>query len=147
MKKIIAVLVTLACVAVGTSSYVTEYHVNESVLKKDITVLPQPGGQKLIAFSDNETGLIGFLSNNSRLTVRIEPMFEDTYNNGYLLIGVKKDGKWGIFDLGQRFATLKDIREPLLECKYKRIEIIDNFTVVCDGRKWDVRDMYATFEN
>lgn len=145
MKKFIAIALAAICL-VATSSYVTNYHVNESVLKKDITVLPQPGGQRLIAFSDNETGLIGFLSNNSRLTVRVEPMYEDTYNNGYLLIGVKKDGKWGIFDLGQRFATLKDIREPLLECKYRRVEIIDNFTVVCDGRKWDVRDMYEMFE-
>ena len=145
MKKFIAIALAAICL-VATSSYVTNYHVNESVLKKDVTVLPQPGGQRLIAFSDNETGLIGFLSNNSRLTVRVEPMYEDTYNNGYLLIGVKKGGKWGIYDLGLRFATLKDISEPLLECKYRRVEIIDNFTVVCDGRKWDVRDMYEMFE-
>ena len=145
MKKIISLLVALIFATVSTSSYLTDYHVNESVLKKDITILPQAGGQRLIAFADNETGLIGFLSNNSRLTVRVEPMFEDTYNKGYLLIGVKKNGKWGIYDLGLRFATLKDIREPLMECKYKRVDIVDDFTVICDGRKWDMRDMYALY--
>jgi len=145
MKKYIALLVAFFCVTLSTSSYVNDYQVNKSILKDGVRIITIPSSQKLIGFVDNETGLVGFLNNSSRLTVRVEPIFEDVYDKGYLLIGVKKNGLWGIYDLGLRFKTLRDIREPIMECKYKKVEIVDNYTVICDGRKWDMRDRYEMY--
>jgi hypothetical protein len=144
MKHFFAFILGIV-VTICTASFVSDYHLNDSILKDGVKMIPHSRGYKLIGFLDESTGMIGFLTNSSAMTVRIEPMFEDAFNSGHMLMAVKQNGKWGVMDLGLRFKTGKNIREPIVPCKYKRVEVVDDYTVVLDGRKYDLRAQYEMY--
>lgn len=139
-ESLIFVLWAVICISIA--AYTPNYKRNDSVLQENVRVVPFSPGYRLIGFVDEETGLYGFLTNGSKLTVKVEPQYEDMYTNGHLLVGVKKNGLWGIMDLGLRFKRAQTLEEPLMPFKYKRIEILNDYEVVCDGRKYDMRKIY-----
>jgi len=61
-----------------------------------------------------------------------------------MLLAVEKDGKWGVMDLGGRFFDKTgryNFKMPIIPCEYDKIEVIDDFTAICDGKAIDVRDL------
>jgi len=99
----------------------------ESIVKEHIWFI-SPGGFTFYPFMDEESGLIGFVRANSNLPVQVPPTYEDLYNNGeFLLVAVKKGGKWGAVDLADRWFT-DDYHapDPIIPCIYDEVRIIDN---------------------
>lgn len=87
-------------------------------------------GYRLLPFYDLDTHKIGFLRNSSNLNVAIPPLYEDCFYDDYLLMPVKKDGKWGAMDLGARFYRKGySFRDPIVPCIYDNVEVIDDLHV------------------
>ena len=88
----------------------------KSILKDGITILPSEGG-RLIAFVQNNK--IGFVLNSSDYIIMIEPMFDDIYNENFLVSNdmaiVSQNGKWGAVNTSLR-TDLK--KEPSIPCIY-----------------------------
>lgn len=87
-----------------------------------------PGVVHLYPFMDRETNMIGFARASSSLFVVIPPVYEDAFNAHQLLFPVKKDGKWGAMDLGERyFYEGHDSFDPIIPCIFDEVEIIDEY--------------------
>ena len=98
-----------------------------SVLKPGVRVMTCANGYRLLPFLDLESHKIGFLRNSTNLNVAIPPLYEDGFYDVYLLMPVKKDGKWGAMDLGARFYRKGyGFRDPIVPCIYDKVEVIDD---------------------
>lgn len=110
----------------------------DSILKEKVRFISPWSKFLYIPFMDDETGLIGFVRTESSLKVRVLPTYEDLYNNKeYLLIAVKKDGKWGAIDLGDRWWSEEyHAPEPIIPCIYDEVWILDDThaRVIKDGK-------------
>lgn len=143
MKKFLPlILISLAIILCSYKEYL--YKRGENVLKSGVSLVSVDHTRILMAFMDNDTYKIGFLHNQSLLTVLVPPIYDDAYNSGTLLYPIKKDGLWGVMDLGGRFFDphgVYNFKKPIIPCKYKKIEIIDDYVAVCDGIRIDVRKL------
>ena len=153
MKKLFFAVLAVLCIVFSSSVVYHKYVNGESVLKGNIAVYGIPAERRFIPFRDKVTNKIGFLRNNSDLNVAQEPYYDDIYNDVYLLVAIKKDGKWGVVDLGGRFYIPKGAREgivtPLIPCSYNKVEVLSNRKVKCDGYTIDVYDdlKYKTYDS
>lgn len=112
------------------------------MLNPNIMLVSIDRTRRIVAFMDKETMKIGFLRNQSDLTVAVPPTYDSALNTDYLLYPVKKDGKWGVMDLGCRFWHKGyTFRDPIIPCEYNNVEVINDFVVVCDGKKIDIRKL------
>lgn len=109
----------------------------DSILLGDVRFIC-PGRFIYYPFMDDDTGLIGFVRANSNLPVSVVPTYEDLYNNQeYLLIAVKKDGKWGAVDLADRWwGEDYHAPDPIIPCIYDEVWIVDDThaKVILNGR-------------
>lgn len=141
------IILLLSCqlvVFVLCSSNNQRYKDGDSLLKPGFMLVSVDHTRMLTAFMDNETYKIGFARNQSDITVAIPPMYDNAYNSGYLLYPVMLNGKWGVMDLGGRFYSndgKQNFRTPVIPCKYNTVKVIDDFVVICDGKKIDVREL------
>ena len=114
-----------------------EWKWNDSILRGGVRFI-SPGRFIFYPFMDDDTGLIGFVRANSNLPVRVLPVYEDLYNNQeYLLVAVKRDGKWGAVDLGDRWwGEDYHAPDPIIPCIYDEVWIVDDThaRVVRNGR-------------
>ena len=118
------ILFALSCVASAQSD---KWQQGISVLKPGVAVLVPTHGYRFIPFADTDTGKIGFLSSASNLSVAIPPTYEDIFFGHYMLMPVKKNGKWGCMDLGARFIREGySLKDPIIPCIYDLVEVIDN---------------------
>jgi len=110
----------------------------DSILKEKVRFISPWSKFLYIPFMDDETGLIGFVRTESSLKVRVLPTYEDLYNNKeYLLVAVKKDGKWGAIDLGDRWWSEEyHAPDPIIPCIYDEVWILDDThaRVIKDGK-------------
>lgn len=152
MKKLFYAALAVLCIVLSSAVTYHRYVNGESVLKGNIAVYGIPAERRIIPFRDLTTSKIGFLRNNSDLNVIQEPYYDGIYNDVYLLVAVKKDGKWGVVDLGGRFYIPKGARErmvtPLIPCVYDEVKVLSNRKVQCDGHVIDVYDdlRYRTYD-
>ena len=109
----------------------------ESILRENVRFI-SPGRFIYYPFMDDDTGLIGFVRANSNLPVSVAPTYEDMYNNQeYLLVAVKKDGKWGAVDLADRWwGEDYHAPDPIIPCIYDEVWIVDDThaKVIMNGR-------------
>ena len=124
--------------------------IGQSIVKDDINVVV-PSYLHLIPYFDEESGLFGLVRNNSRLTVALLPAYEDFYNAPFLLLSVKKNGKWGALDLGERYLPGKEYESgypPIIPCIYDEVFVLDDYRarVTKDGKTEiiDIRDGHIT---
>ena len=111
-----------------------------SVLKPGVDIINTSPERKFIPFMDLETTKIGFLRTD--YTIAVPPTYENADNRGFLLLPVQKNGKWGVMDLGLRYYVPgSKFNDPLIPCKYGKIEVRNDYIVVCDGKIIDIRDL------
>lgn len=145
MKKTFAIICVLLALIFAQASRYAGLMRGDSALPSNVSVVSLTDGIRFIAFCDEETGKIGLLYNNSKLLVKELPTYEDSYYNGYKLLAVKKDGKWGVIDLGGRYNFGKDLGKPIIDCKYNSISIESNDVAICDGIRIDLSKKYEKF--
>lgn len=79
-------------------------------------------------------GKYGFACNDSKLTLKVDAIYEGVFHGYGGLVGIKYNGKWGIFDTKLEFSHLKD--QPVVKCEYDDIvEVFDDYRakLVKDG--------------
>lgn len=112
------------------------------LIRDGYSIVSPVSENKLIAFYlDN--GKVGFAGRNSKMCMSVRPVFDELYNYGWLLLPVKKDGKWGVVDLALRYHV-PDAKERglIIPCVYKNLPIVkDDNIVVCDGKTIDIRNL------
>ena len=129
---ITAVLAITLCSAVMPT-----YRRGECVLRDNVEIYGIPAEMHFIPFRDNNVGKYGFLQNTSRISVKIEPTYDDIEITTLMLIPVKKGGKWGVVDIGARYIGYSR-GNPIIPCVYNEIHVISNNIAVCDGIEIDI---------
>lgn len=136
MKKIIFVVAAVMLLLV-TPAATQNYEHGKSVLNEGISVYGIPSEMRYIPFKDSSSGMYGFLRNISNLGVKIPPMYEDVCITAYMLVPVKKDGRWGVIDIGARYIDYSSCN-PIIPCSYSQITIKTNNIAICDGKEIDI---------
>ena len=95
-----------------------------SILQDGVSFYGMRSEVSLYPFRYNEK--YGFTAKHSGLTVLIEPVFDDMYNNDSALVPVEKNGKWGVVDVSGNTLPSK---QPIIPCKYDIITLIDDLHV------------------
>ena len=142
MKKTFAIICVLITLIVSQAYRGAGLKSGDSALPNNVSVVSLTDGIMFVAFYDAEVGKIGLLYNNSKMLVKEVPTYDDSYYNGYKLLAVKKDGMWGVIDLGGRYNFGKDLGKPIIDCKYNSIRIENDDVVICDGKRIDISKKY-----
>lgn len=112
MKKIFLFFVFLV---LSVSCFGQKKH--DNVLKDEYEFIGV-NGKVLSAFKCKKTGdLIGFFKFQGKGFILLEPQFQDAYYEGGDLVAVKKNGKWGVVDMGYRYV--KDLIVPCEHSTYR----------------------------
>ena len=120
-----------------TAAVAPTYNHGQSILNDRIRVFAIPAEMRYIPFKDEYVGRYGFVRNISNLGVIVPPTYEDIYNSTYMLVPVKKNGKWGVIDIGARYVNYS-LCEPIIPCRYSKIKIKTNNIAICDGVEIDI---------
>ena len=138
MKRVILTLIASICVLIAFPK--TGNFSKGCVLKPGVQVICTTPGIKFIPFIDEETYMVGLLRTD--YTIALPPIYEKVYNGGYLLMPVKWRGKWGVVDLGARYIVPgHEFNEPLILCEYNKVEVVNDYVVICDGKRIDIREL------
>lgn len=125
MKKILLLflLIIASTVSWGQIQY-TNYDNSVSVIRDGYSMVPLSPYRFTVVGSPN--GKYGFATNDSNLTLTIDTIYEDVFIGGGGLVGVKYNGKWGIFDIKLHNSNMSE--QPIVKCEYDKVETFDDYT-------------------
>jgi len=130
--------ILLPLLAAGQEKKVRTWERFDSILQEGVRFITPWNDYIYLPFADEDTGLTGFVRAGGSLGVRVPPVYQDLYNNQeFLLVAVKKDGKWGAVDLGDRWWSEEyHAPDPIVPCIYDEVWLIDDTyaRVIKDGR-------------